>query len=79
MDPSVAKACGVVVVDLQNRSQFGFCVLQPTGESKTAGVMVAVQKIQRISLKPPLHRFDGVDGPADGQQVMIPIPEENVA
>ena len=41
--------------------------------------MVAVQNIQRILLKASRHRFNGLRAAADRQQVMVPVPEANVA
>ena len=68
-----------VLIDLQDLPQFGFRVLQPAGVSETDRKMVAVQKIERILLKAPRHRFHGLRGAADRQQVVVPVPEANVA
>ena len=77
--PSVSEGQREVLVDLQDLPQFGFRVLQPAGVSKTDRQMVAVQEIQRIQFKAPRHRFHGLHHATDRQQVMVAVPEANVA
>src|SRR5205823_14442022 len=68
-----------VLINLQDSSKFGFRVLQAAGMPETDREMVAVQNIQRILLKASRHRFNGLRAAADRQQVMVPVPEANVA
>src|SRR5438045_4441258 len=68
-----------VLIDLQDSSKFGLRVLEPAGVPETDREMVSVQNIQRILLKPSRHRFNRFRAAPDRQQVMIPIPEANVA
>src|SRR5688500_17325705 len=65
-------------VDLQDPAQFFFGILEPAGVPETNGKMMTVEKIERILVNGLGHRGDGVDGPAERQEVMVPVPQTNV-
>ena len=77
--PSVPDGQWEVLIDLQDPPQFGFRVLQPAGVSETDRKMVAVQEIERILFEGPSPSLPRPPGPADRQQVMVPVPEADVA